>query len=344
MPSLEVVTGLILIILFYSLLTTILMELISNFFSFRGKHLERVLKMILSSDDKREEILGAFKNNAIYEQLSGKYFGKKAPPSYLKAESFRAILLKVLNDRGEGRALEEKIESLPDENLKQALLQLLEQANYNYGQFVASVESWYDDIMERASGWYKRNVQLFLLLLGFVVAIIFNVDTLSVYNNLVSASDADLERLVALAESVSQKDLYVRREAADSLAAAGEDTLYSVNTQLYDYIEENIQGLNDPLGIGWEQHEPTTDLFFWFFKIFGWLITAVAISKGAPFWFDLLKKVVSFRGTGAEPAPKAKAAVAPAAREVSVSPRSLLSTGRSPGEEDENQLINKPVG
>lgn len=339
MPSLEVVIGLILIILFYSLLTTIVMELISSFFSFRGKHLEKILKMILSSDDKREEILEAFKNNPVYEQLSGKYFGKKTPPSYLKAESFRAILLKVLNNRGEGGSLEEKIETLPDENLKQSLLQLLEQANYNYSHFITSVEGWYDDIMDRASGWYKRNVQLFLLLLGFVVAVIFNVDTLSIYNNLAKASDADLDRLVALAESVSRKDLYVRREGVDSLAGMREDTLYSLNTQLYEYIEENIQELDDPIGIGWEHYEPTTDLFFWLFKIFGWLITAVAISKGAPFWFDLLKKVVSFRGTGLEPAAKPKAVAEPVSAEAGAGPVS-----RGPREEGGNQLINKPVG
>ena len=30
----------------------------------------------------------------------------------------------------------------------------------------------------------------------------------------------------------------------------------------------------------------------------GWLITAAAVSLGAPFWFDLLGKVANLRGSG----------------------------------------------
>jgi hypothetical protein len=35
---------------------------------------------------------------------------------------------------------------------------------------------------------------------------------------------------------------------------------------------------------------------------FGWLLAAMAISMGAPFWFDLLGKVVNFRNAGSKPA------------------------------------------
>jgi hypothetical protein len=31
---------------------------------------------------------------------------------------------------------------------------------------------------------------------------------------------------------------------------------------------------------------------------FGWIITALAITLGAPFWFDLLSKLINLRGTG----------------------------------------------
>jgi len=41
----------------------------------------------------------------------------------------------------------------------------------------------------------------------------------------------------------------------------------------------------------------------WFLKILGWLITALAISFGAPFWFDLLNRLVDLRGSGKKPEP-----------------------------------------
>ena len=37
-------------------------------------------------------------------------------------------------------------------------------------------------------------------------------------------------------------------------------------------------------------------------KLTGLAITAFAISLGAPFWFDMLSKIMNVRGTGAKPA------------------------------------------
>ena len=36
--------------------------------------------------------------------------------------------------------------------------------------------------------------------------------------------------------------------------------------------------------------------------LLGWLLTAAALSLGAPFWFDLLKKFINLRGAGQKPA------------------------------------------
>jgi hypothetical protein len=39
-------------------------------------------------------------------------------------------------------------------------------------------------------------------------------------------------------------------------------------------------------------------------KLVGLMITAVAVSQGAPFWFDLLQKLVNMRMAGDEPIKK----------------------------------------
>lgn len=39
----------------------------------------------------------------------------------------------------------------------------------------------------------------------------------------------------------------------------------------------------------------------WSLHILGWLITALMISMGAPFWFDLLKKLINIRSAGVRP-------------------------------------------
>jgi ABC-type transport system involved in cytochrome bd biosynthesis fused ATPase/permease subunit len=43
-----------------------------------------------------------------------------------------------------------------------------------------------------------------------------------------------------------------------------------------------------------------------FMMICGWFVSGVAISMGAPFWFDLLGKVVNVRNTGKAPTSSAK--------------------------------------
>lgn len=43
------------------------------------------------------------------------------------------------------------------------------------------------------------------------------------------------------------------------------------------------------------------DLPGWLFKVLGWLITAVAISFGAPYWFDVLSKLTPLRSAGKAP-------------------------------------------
>jgi hypothetical protein len=41
--------------------------------------------------------------------------------------------------------------------------------------------------------------------------------------------------------------------------------------------------------------------WFWLVKAFGWFVTGLALSLGAPFWFDTLSKFMNVRGTGAKP-------------------------------------------
>ncbi|TCJ17771.1 hypothetical protein EPD60_06175 [Flaviaesturariibacter flavus] len=55
------------------------------------------------------------------------------------------------------------------------------------------------------------------------------------------------------------------------------------------------------------QLEPKVhDKFDWSTSLLGWIITGLALTLGAPFWFDLLNKLISIRSAGAKPKPAAK--------------------------------------
>jgi hypothetical protein len=67
------------------------------------------------------------------------------------------------------------------------------------------------------------------------------------------------------------------------------DSLEVKNLYL-QYLQQSITGLGLP--IGWT-HENCDSINFWNF--IGWILTAAALSFGAPFWFDLLLKIVNVR-------------------------------------------------
>lgn len=74
-------------------------------------------------------------------------------------------------------------------------------------------------------------------------------------------------------------------------------------------LERNLSQINGlGLPIGWDvtnqRIKPPQPPWYslsssaaWAFKLFGWLLTAMAISLGAPFWFDLLNKFMIVRST-----------------------------------------------
>jgi hypothetical protein len=61
---------------------------------------------------------------------------------------------------------------------------------------------------------------------------------------------------------------------------------------------DDAKSLQIPLG--WQT--APDDAGGWLLKLLGWLITVFALSFGAPFWFDVLGKVVNMRSSGPKPA------------------------------------------
>ncbi|MBD2446037.1 hypothetical protein H6G76_02470 [Nostoc sp. FACHB-152] len=155
------------------------------------------------------------------------------------------------------------------------------------------IEQTFNNSMERASGVYKRNAKGVALLIGFAIAIIANADTLHIVNRL-------------------SKDTAIRTAIVNN---AGE----IVQTNSTD-TKENLRRLRDEtdqvltttaLPIGWndtnlDQQLGNRKKFIPFTKYLtmaaGWFISGIAISMGAPFWFDLLSKIVNVRNSGKKPA------------------------------------------
>ena len=200
-----------------------------------------------------------------------------------------------------------------------ALQALVKAADGNPVKVRENIENWYNSSMDRVSGWYKRRTQVIILLLGFGLTVFLNADSIAISKSL-STDRALRSSLVASAGEYAKIDaLNSKPETAVSPSPAAKPTpavspkptpekLASEPCQedgnspkcKLDTEIAKIRSLGLP--IGWDAGNPILvppiqDPKAWFLKLLGWLITACAISLGAPFWFDLLNKFMVVRAT-----------------------------------------------
>jgi hypothetical protein len=190
--------------------------------------------------------------------------------------------------------LERKIKTNPDvpESLRKSLIRIIETARSEtdrYDKALATArlatERWFDDAMDRVSGWYKRQTQLIILGLALVVSFGFNLDTITITNTLYR-DDTVRQLLVAQAEARFQ-------DGSDPEATISGGGSEPTNNPV------NIENLDIPLG--WSAVDFPHCCLGWVVKFSGLLFTSLAVALGAPFWFDLLDRLVSLRGAGRSP-------------------------------------------
>lgn len=160
-------------------------------------------------------------------------------------------------------------------------------------QFQKEVETWFDRSMDRASGVYKRNAKGVAILIGISVAIFTNTDTF----HLVSRLSQDSAIRSAITQSASQRadfinDPEARRQIEKLLGDASVPIGWQNINQQFELLDVKDSNSEKVVLIriwqGWK-------------LICGWIVSGLAIAMGAPFWFDILNKLVNVRNAGPKP-------------------------------------------
>jgi len=134
-------------------------------------------------------------------------------------------------------------------------------------------------MMDRSEGWYIKQTRTILFVVGFILSAIFNIDTIGIANKL-SIDKSARDKMVQFASIISKDQKYngtKTKELSDE----------ALNSALKD-VKESLGEARSIVG------PPITQKN----RFFGWLISAFAISLGAPFWFDLLGKIMCIRQGG----------------------------------------------
>ncbi|MBU6340320.1 MAG: hypothetical protein KGS48_02390 [Bacteroidetes bacterium] len=286
----SVIIGIVFVLMLFSLFASTVMEIVAALLSLRGLHLLRTLRNMLG------EMTNDFLAHPFFRQLAYAT-GRKTPltpyslPSWINKSTFSSILADLMQPGG-STTLEEKINSMPDGDFKDLMLYLLRQTDGSIEQFKARTETWFDEVMDRASDWYKRSTKWWLFGVGFTMAVIFNTDTIQIYTSL-SQSATLRDDFVTLASNFVENN--------DSVPSLNSNLpLEVVAPKLKEMAETYSKTVESPLGLGWTQSQFDLTTTGWLTKLLGWLLSGISVTFGAPFWFEILKKLISIRsGAGA---------------------------------------------
>jgi hypothetical protein len=338
---LDVGIGMSLLFLMMSLIATALREAIEGWMKSRSTDLEKGLREMLDESGKTgfdvNSMIGKLYNHPLISSLyKGKVDSVKGGdlPSYIPSKTFvSAILDIVLNPTvvASAAAPAAGAAAPATERKKLTMEELVRSSTANLPPRVASIlntaidnaqgdmntvkknlEDWFDGTMDRVSGWYRRRTQLILFLIGIAAAIALNVDSLTIASRLTT----DKALRAAIVETA--------RTTAQGTAPA------PTTNKPYDQIAGELASIGYP--IGWRDGVPEPQmckpnggacqatLGAWIKVFIGWLVTALAIMLGAPFWFDVLNKFVVVRSTvkpsekSSDEASKDSSAATPAVR------------------------------
>jgi hypothetical protein len=262
----------------------------------------------LYADDYKGESTAAVKGTHK-RRLSAR---DKNLPSYVPSRSF-ALALMDLAARGpyaaDARAiapsdgvtvasLRENVAKLNNPFVERVVNAAIDSAQGDLSRVEANLAAWYDSSMDRISGWYKRTTHKMLLLISIVICAGMNINTLSIADYLFRHSTVRSTIIAGIEKN------------------AGSDEVQKLS---YDEARTRLDNLRLPMGWSGTLAEswgaPRTraeramdarialdevrfnlwsDLFA---PLLGWSITAFAATLGAPFWFDVLNKIMVIRST-----------------------------------------------
>ncbi len=312
---LDIAIGVVFLFLLLSIFATAINEIIFSFLNMRGRGLLWGIATLLDDDGKTGLVTEIYNHGQVFGLFEGNFDPRKLGnlPSYIPSRNFALALLdtvahpfaepakaqpgaapptgdatevptptaqeRIVLTQAFKLAAENMAKNKTTEKVGKPLVSMITMAGNDAAKVQKSVEDWYNSGMDRVSGWYKYKTQWMLLFIGLVMAVAINADSIHIVKQL-SQDSTMRASIVAAAES-----------ARDPQVNKGKSTQERINAAISSFSKINNLGV--PLG--WHHGDWSVDSAP--NVIVGWLLTAIAISLGAPFWFDVLNKIMVIRST-----------------------------------------------
>ncbi len=383
-PVLDVLLGLALVYLLLALMCTTVNEWFATIFKRRSVTLETAIRGLLDGPGSKNGLADKFYAHPLIRSLAEK--GKK--PSYIPPETFATVVLSLLSGPGGAGTKSQVLQSFDQEPNPplQGVLQAIFQGADTPDSLKARLEDWYNNAMDRVSGWYKRDTQVYVVCLALLVTVLTNADTMQIaqslwtnptlraamveqaktraatplsveYTNPESAEPSppvvfppdggadpakltqkETDLLGQLLSWVKEFQRFHGMLAESKVCDKCKPCLKTDETAKSEFCPEKSEtppsgtearnkeqvpcdcdALRKTVDIakqdgsfpGWEFFKSWGVLCTWFVgllsaHLLGWILTAIAVSLGAPFWFDVLNKITKMRSAGKVPETKTR--------------------------------------
>lgn len=323
LPALDLAIGLAFVFFLLSTLAATIQELIAAILGLRARTLEQGLRSLLEDPERGWAYVDEFYDHALIKslyrtpppavlrdpkateadqegateagvgknadtQLRGRFhralgfFKRTSGPSYVSPRAFALVVLdNVAPSDGRKTLIDEGIDVLGElpGSLGARLKPLITDAQEDVERLRTNLEAWYDDAMARVSGWYKRKTQIILIVIGIVLVPAINANTIAMAERMWK-DDTVRSAVVAQAQA-----------NASAKPAAGNRTLTAAANDVDKVVKVGIP-------MGWRGEAVPHGTSAIAMAIGGWILTILAISLGAPFWFDTLSRFSRLRSSG----------------------------------------------
>jgi len=287
----QVALGMIFVWVILAVITSQIQEWIASILSWRASLLEDTIEQMLGNPALKDKVYS-------HPLIQGLYSNNgKRKPAGIPQDKFALVLFeKVINSgvtitdakntfdtlKKNVNALKATEEGSILKNFATSLDTLLigieekeDDATHAITEARIRVESWFNNSMERLGGAFRRRMQIIAIVVGITIAAALNVDTGAILTTL-------------------WRDPVLRQAVVTQASQLQEAEIQAGETPSAEDIAKNVEKLNVlSLPIGWSPKNIPTDANGWFAKIIGILLSGMAAAQGAPYWFDLMRKLLT---------------------------------------------------
>ena len=296
LAALDVLIGMAFLYFLLSTVVASVNEVIQTMLNARARLLTRGIKTLLKDDAAAERFFqtwrierlarpaGVVRRAAIKVKLP--LVEKHRRPSYVPARAFALTVIESMTSGVEPKVgtnlfeeAKKTIGSIGIPAAERAAGAALTDLQREMSAVQAEIEAAFDEVMDRVSGWYKRYVGWWLLAIGAALTVALNVNSF------------------VIAERLWKDDALRAAVVQQAEQRAGEGTTPSPPASTPQEVADEIDDIKQlGLPIGWTDRN--TDGLNLLERLAGWIVTAAALTLGAPFWFDVLGKLARLRSTG----------------------------------------------